>query len=103
MIGDEVTEVLLATGIMDRTWTVRRGDWLRVERDRVVDINPGNGGNAKFWAVKFLAYGTAPYVYSDSFHGSHAELLDSYVRSYGDRYRPRFWVQCRPTITNPTL
>ncbi len=89
----QLTTALLASGVLDRQWTVNRGDWLRIEDGYVVDANPGNSGNARFWAVKFLAYGTAPYTYATSFHGSHAELLEPYVRSYGDGYRPVFEVQ----------
>ncbi len=85
-------EYMLGSGVMDQDWTVKRGDWVRVEGDYVVDVNPGKTGNAKFWCVKFLAYGTAPYVYATEFHGSNAENLEPYVRSCGDGYRPKFQV-----------
>ncbi len=51
-------------------WTIRWGDWVRVENDAIVDVNPGRSGNAKFRGCRVSVYGTT-YSYFREIHGSY--------------------------------
>jgi hypothetical protein len=56
--------------------SLRHGDWIRIEGDRVVDLDPGARANARLWGVCYMDY--THYRYTTNLHWSRIGISRMY-------------------------